>query len=92
MPDQTEDLAPLLLHLQAQVVAMRNVLHALIETHPAPERVDALLADYRLKMEAVLGPSVASDAAINAGLDTIDAMRASAQRAVSPPRSRGPES
>ena len=36
MSDHTEDLAPLLLDLHAQIVGMRNVLHVLIETHPDP--------------------------------------------------------
>ncbi len=80
MSDHTEDLAPLLLDLHAQIVGMRNVLHVLIETHPDRQKVDALLADYRLRIEAVLGPSVASDAVIETCLGLVDAMRASAQK------------
>lgn len=80
MEQRVEVLEKLLLHLQAQVVGMRNVLHAVIETRRDPAALDALLADYRLKLEATLGASVASDQNIETALELIAAMRSTAQK------------
>lgn len=80
MEQRVEVLEKLLLHLQAQVVGMRNVLHAVIETRHDPAALDALLADYKLKLEATLGASVASDQNIETALELIAAMRSTAQK------------
>ncbi|HBZ96098.1 hypothetical protein [Pseudomonas sp. UBA7530] len=80
LEQRVEVLEKLLLNLQAQTVGMRNALHAIIETRHNPAALDAMLADYKLKLEATLGASIASDSAIEEALALLDLMRLSAQK------------
>ena len=79
MEQRVEALEKLLLDLNAQVGAMRSVLHALIATHPDQSALDAVLADQKLKLEATLVASVASDDQIASCIGLLDSLRNTAR-------------
>lgn len=80
MEDRIEVLERLLLDLNAQVVCMRSVLHALIETHHDHAALDTVLAEQKLKLEATLVASVAPDEQIASCLGLLDSLRRTAQK------------
>jgi hypothetical protein len=78
--EEYQELVDLLLRTQAEVSGIRTALHSIISSYPDKQELAFRLSDQLLRMEAVMGSSIAPDVAIESTASLLRELIQIAQR------------